>query len=145
MALVYRVVALLGLVTLLCVTACDRGSRGSGDPPEPVRAAAAAEEPSPQPTPAPGRVAPRFAPGQLEHHFQKHGGEMGFASQGEYLRAAQALVMGGPGVEIYQRGGDTLFFKEATGEFAVVSDRNVLRTYFKPGDGRRYWERQKQR
>ena len=141
----YRLAALLGLVTLLGVTACDRGSRAAFDRDTPVRAAAAAEEPTSPPSPAPGRVAPRFAPGQLEQHFQKHGGEMGFATQADYLRAAQALVMGGPGVETWQRGGDTLYFKEATGEFAVVSDRNVLRTYFKPGDGRRYWERQKQR
>ena len=126
MDFVYRVVALLGLVTLLSVTGCDRGSPGAAHQDEPVRAAAAADEPPSHQAPAPGRVVPRFASGQLEQHFQKHGAEMGFASQGDYLRAAQALVGGGPGVETFQRGGDTLYFKEATGEFAVVSERNVL-------------------
>jgi pyocin large subunit-like protein len=89
--------------------------------------------------------APQFAPGQLEQHFAKHGAEMGFATKEDYLRAAQALVCGGPGVETFQRGGNTLFFKESTDEFAVLSERGVIRTYFKPSDGRRYWERQKQR
>jgi hypothetical protein len=146
MNLVVRLTALLALATVLYVTGCDRTSYLAGTQEGPVRAATAYEEPGPpSPAPAPDRVPPQFAPGQLEHHFAKHGGEMGFASEEDYLRAAQALVMGGPGVEILERGGDTLFFKEATGEFAVVSDRNVLRTYFKPDDGRRYWERQMQR
>jgi hypothetical protein len=146
MGLVYRLAALLALATVLFVTGCDGGSRWTGNQEGPARAATAAEVPGPpSPVPAPGRVPPRFAPGQLEHHFAKHGGEMGFANQGDYLRAAQALALGGPGVETFRRGGDTLFFKEATGEFAVVSDRNALRTYFKPDDGRRYWERQMQR
>ncbi len=71
---------------------------------------------------------------------------MGFATQADYLRAAQALVRGGPGVEALTRdGGDTLFYRTATGEFAVLSNRGVIRTYFKPDDGPRYWERQKQR
>ena len=70
---------------------------------------------------------------------------MGFATKEDYLRGAQALVRGGPGVETLQQRGDTLFFKESTDEFAVLSDRGVIRTYFKPDDGRRYWERQKQR
>lgn len=87
--------------------------------------------------------APRFAPGQLERHFWKHGVEMGFATMEEYLRAAQDLVRGGPGVEILHRWGDTLFFRAATGEVAILSSYGVIRTYFQPRDPERYWERQK--
>ena len=147
MHLARRLVILFAPVALLFLAACDGGcaSGWNGNPDVHPPATAAAAEESPSPVPAPGRTAPRFAPGQLEHHFQKHGAEMGFKTQAEYLRAAQTLVLGGPGVETYQRGGDTLYFREATGEFAVVSERNVLRTYFKPDDGRRYWERQKER
>jgi hypothetical protein len=141
MTSILRLAARLGLALLLGVTACDEIPRGTGARDEPVhRGSTIASLETP-----PDHPAPHFAPGQLEHHFQKHGAEMGFSSQDDYLRAAQALVQGGPGVETYRRGGDTLFFRESTGEFAVVSDRNVLRTYFKPGDGRRYWERQKER
>ena len=37
MDLLYRLAALLALATLLCVTGCDRGSRGTGNPDGPVR------------------------------------------------------------------------------------------------------------
>ncbi|MCC6646326.1 MAG: hypothetical protein IT374_12240 [Polyangiaceae bacterium] len=90
--------------------------------------------------------APRFARGQLEAHFAKHGAELGAATKEEYLARAQALVRGGPGIDaLTQADGDTCFFEEATGELAVVSARRVLRTYFKPRDGRRYFERQRGR
>jgi pyocin large subunit-like protein len=111
------------------------GCDARGRPHERAREAPAADH----------EAAPQFAPGQLEQHFRKHGAEMGFATKEDYLRAAQALVRGGPGVETWRRRGDTLFYKEQTNEFAVLSDRNVIRTYFRPDDGRRYWERQKQR
>jgi pyocin large subunit-like protein len=71
---------------------------------------------------------------------------MGFATKEDYLRAAQALLRGGPDVETLSRAnGDTLFFREKTSEFGVLSGRGVIRTYFRPSDGQRYWERQKQR
>jgi hypothetical protein len=141
MTLSRRLGSLLLFVLIAALTAlagCDLGCdipSGRSRGPEPVVTA---------PDPA-VRDAPRFAPGQLEQHFEKHGAEMGIATQDDYLRAAQALVRGGPGVETFQRGGDTLFFKAQTGEFAVLSSRNVIRTYFRPSDGPRYWERQKQR
>lgn len=125
---VYLAIAALTLLAGCDVRDFDRG-------PTPARTSAAHHE-----------DAPIFAPGQLERHFRKHGEEMGFATQEEYLHAAQALVRGGPGVETLRRdGGDTLFYKERTNEFAVLSGRNVIRTYFRPDDGRRYWERQKRR
>jgi pyocin large subunit-like protein len=132
------ILVFLAIAALTVLAGCDaRGRPRDRDrAPEPP----AAEAPA-----ADREGAPRFAPGQLEQHFRKHGGEMGFATKEDYLRAAQALVRGGPGVETWRRGGDTLFFKEQTNEFAVLSDRNVIRTYFRPDDGRRYWERQKQR
>lgn len=125
----------LAVAALTLLAACDMpGRRDRRDPPAPTATAAQAD-----------REAPRFAPRQLEQHFDKHGGEMGFATKEAYLRAAQAIVRGGTGIETYQRGDDTLFFKESTDEFAVLSGRGVIRTYFKPSDGRRYWERQRRR
>jgi len=147
--LVRRLIALVAPLALaavgvaLALTACD--ARWTGDPGEALPTAPS-ESPAVRthpPTRPPPLNAPRFAAGQLEQHFQKHGLAMGFANQVEYLRAAQALVRGGPGVETWQRAdGDTLFFRAATGEFGVLSDRNILRTYFKPDDGPRYWARQ---
>jgi pyocin large subunit-like protein len=126
----------LAVAALTLLAGCDLPGRPSLRDRDPAPTAAAAQA---------DRDAPRFAPGQLEQHFDKHGGEMGIPTKEAYLRAAQALVRGGPGIETYQRGDDTLFFKESTDEFAVLSGRGVIRTYFKPNDGRRYWERQKRR
>lgn len=106
--------------------------------------------PSAEPTPAAtatsasDAAAPRFGKQHLEEHFQKHGAEVGASSKEDYQAKAQALVKGGAGVDtLKQRDGDTCFFKESSGEFAVLSDRNIIRTYFRPKDGRKYFERQR--
>src|SRR5262245_18796513 len=87
---------LLVIVAVLSL-ACDL--RGLDPPARDRRSAATSTAAAAQD--APDRDAPRFAPGQLEQHFRKHGTEMGFATQDEYLRAAQALVRGGAGVETW--------------------------------------------
>ncbi len=84
-----------------------------------------------------------FATGQLEAHFQKHAAEFGYKSAAQYLRGAQKLIRGGPGVVSFVRGnGDSLFYRAATNEFGVLSRQGVIRTYFKPVEGAQYWLRQ---
>ena len=132
LALVISTIALL-----LLATGCGRGCGGGK---RPRRGDATSERPGR------GKLAtPSFAKRQLDSHFQKHGAALGHATKADYQRGARALVAGGPGIETHQRGDDKLFFKESTGEFAVLSKRNVIRTYFRPSDGRRYWERQKEK
>jgi RHS repeat-associated protein len=81
-----------------------------------------------------------FATGSLEGHFEKHGAEFGFQTAAEYLRGAQKLTEGGPGIETFIRAnGDTLFYKTTTNEFAVLRPNNIIRTYFKPIEGFDYW------
>lgn len=87
---------------------------------------------------------PSFRKGELEHHFHKHGAEVGAATKEEYLAKARALVAR-KGVLTHHRAGDTLYFDPDTDEFAVVSGKGVLRTYFKPSHGKAYWEKQKQK
>lgn len=108
--------------------------------------------PSAEPTPGatttstatPDAAAPHFGKQHLEEHFQKHGAEVGASSKEDYQAKAQTLVKGGAGVDtLKQKDGDTCFFKESTGEFAVLSDKNIIRTYFRPKDGRKYFERQR--
>ena len=86
--------------------------------------------------------ATTFAAGQLEAHFQKHAAEFGYESAAEYLRGAQALIRGGPGVGTFSRGTDTLFYRAATNEFGVLTNNGVIRTYFRPKQGMEYWLRQ---
>lgn len=136
------------LVVFTLAAGCCRSSSGGHRrqaKTDPTGAATTAPDAGPA-APPQDRGAPQFASGQLEQHFQKHGHEMGIATKEEYLAKAQALVRGGPGVDtLTQADGDTCYFREATGELGVVSSRNVLRTYFKPNDGRRYFERQRNR
>ena len=77
---------------------------------------------------------PQFAaPALLTAHFKKHGEEMGFVNESDYLAAAQTLI----------GRTDTLYFRGETGEFAVKTERGIIRTYFLPGNPRSYWDRQK--
>jgi hypothetical protein len=85
---------------------------------------------------------PAFAsPTQLTAHFQKHGEAMGYDSETAYLAGAQHLIKNSE-VSTLARGRDTLYFLASTGEFAVVSSRGQLRTYFVPNDPDGYWARQ---
>lgn len=113
------------------------GCRGATEPPTRPAASSTAQGDD---------AAPSFARGRLDEHFAKHGAELGITTKHEYLARARALVRGGPGVDtLRQRDGDTCYFRDATGEFAVLSASGVLRTYFRPNDGRRYFERQRDR
>lgn len=92
----------------------------------------------------------RFTPGRWLPHFEKHGAAncwwgncLGHTNSVEYLRGAQSLTRGGPGIATFVRkSGDTLFYRSSTNEFAVLSHDNIIRTYFKPDDGLDYWLRE---
>ena len=90
-----------------------------------------------------GVKAGDFAPGQLEAHFLKHGYQFGEITQEQYLQGAQALLdapEGGDVLEKIRPNGDVEHFKVSTGEFAVMTQRGRIRTYFKTDYG--YWIRQ---
>jgi pyocin large subunit-like protein len=95
--------------------------------------------------PRPVATLPNFAPGRLQSHFEKHGAEFGYRTAEEYLQGARALVAGGEGVETLARGADTLYYRATTNEFGVMSRERVIRTYFKPVQGAKYFTNQKRR
>lgn len=83
-----------------------------------------------------------FAPGQWLNHYQKHMIEFPeFSTAVEYLRGAQNLTNGGPGIHTFTRNnGETLWYRLSTNEFAVLrSDGQTIKTYFKPLDANQYW------
>lgn len=87
--------------------------------------------------------AGNFAQGQLEAHFLKHGDQFGNITQEQYLQGAQALLDAAPGGDILEKirfNGDVERFRVSTGEFAVMTKRGRIRTYFKTDYG--YWMRQ---
>lgn len=88
--------------------------------------------------------AGNFASGQLEAHYLKHGDQFGQITQEQYLQGARALLdapAGGDVLEKIRPNGDIKRFRVSTGEFAVMTKRGRIRTYFKTDYG--YWLRQK--
>jgi pyocin large subunit-like protein len=84
-----------------------------------------------------------FAPGQLEAHYLKHGDQFGNITQEQYLQGARALldaVAEGDVLEKVRQNGDVERYRASTGEFAVMTKRGRIRTYFKTDYG--YWLKQ---
>ena len=84
----------------------------------------------------------------LDEHWRKHGLNPAefkpTLSREEYLKAARDFfALKRSEVEIKERpNGDVLRYRISTNEFGVLSSRKVIRTYFRPDSGIRYWNRQ---
>ncbi|MDD5194812.1 MAG: hypothetical protein PHQ96_03940 [Candidatus Omnitrophica bacterium] len=84
-----------------------------------------------------------FVPGELEAHYVKHGAEFGAITKEQYLQSARALLNAAPGQDVLEKtrsNGDILHYRISTGEFAVMTARGRIRTYFKADY--KYWMRQ---
>ncbi|MGE7091933.1 SAR2788 family putative toxin [Lysinibacillus sp. NPDC048646] len=80
----------------------------------------------------------------LKEHYKKHGKEFGKISQSEYLERAQDLI-GSDSDNILSKkrsDGDRVFYNKSTNEFAVLGSDGYLKTFFKPKDGKKYYDRQ---
>ena len=85
---------------------------------------------------------------RLDEHYQKHGAEFGRITKQDYLRQAQLLrdaKVGGPVLEAVRRDGVVTRYDQQTGAFIAFNANGVIRTFFKPNDGERYWRRQAER
>jgi pyocin large subunit-like protein len=92
---------------------------------------------------AAGVQAHDFAPGQLEAHYRKHGEQLGAITIDRYLDQARDLLDTPAGNDILEKvrpNGDILHYRVSTGEFAVMTPRGRIRTYFKTN--LRYWMKQ---
>lgn len=81
----------------------------------------------------------------FDEHFTKHGSEFGSVTREEYLRLAQELrdrPVGDDVLEIVRDDGVTSRFDKQSGAFLAFNRDLTLRTFFKPNDGVRYFERQ---
>jgi filamentous hemagglutinin len=82
----------------------------------------------------------RFASdGQLQDHFNRHGGDFGARTAAEYEAQANTFLNGprGPGVlEKTRPNGDIVRYNPATDEFGVVKPDGTIRTYYKPDPAR---------
>ena len=76
-------------------------------------------------------------------HFDKHGDEFDYDSAEEYEKGACAVVNNTSALHKTEaEDGDDVYYIEKTNEFVVVSKDGYIRTYFKPRDGIRYYNRQ---
>ncbi len=85
---------------------------------------------------------------RLDEHYRKHGAEFGRITKQDYLHQAQLLRdarVGGPIVESVRGDGVITRFDKQTGAFIAFNPNGVIRTFFKPNDGERYWRRQAER
>jgi hypothetical protein len=87
-------------------------------------------------------------PRRLNEHFEKHGAEFGNISRQDYLHQARLLrdaKLGDPILETVRSDGVVTRFDRQTGAFIAFNSNGVIRTFFKPNDGERYYRRQAER
>lgn len=93
--------------------------------------------------PAPAAAYNFRRPENLQDHFNKHGAEFGYASAEEYLAGANRVAASPEALhKLEAEDGDDVYYLESTNEFVIVSTDGYLRTYFKPNDGKAYFDRQ---
>ncbi len=131
-------------LSLLTITACrprvEEGRVNSSD----AQQTSAARQQSRDKTGASPNIGFRSRR-NLDEHYQKHGQEFGEISRDEYLHQAQILrdaPVGGDILEAKREDGTTSRFNRSTGAFIAFNEDLTIRTYFKPNDGERYFQRQ---
>jgi pyocin large subunit-like protein len=85
---------------------------------------------------------------RLDEHYEKHGAAFGRITRQDYLHQAQLLrdaKVGDPILEIVRSDSVTTRFDRQTGAFIAFNANGVIRTFFKPNDGERYFRRQAER
>ncbi|MEE1313234.1 MAG: hypothetical protein UHS41_05750 [Lachnospiraceae bacterium] len=79
----------------------------------------------------------------LQDHFEKHGDEFDYDSVEEYVAGANRVIASSGALhKLEQEDGDDVYYLEETNEFVIVSTDGYIRTYFKPSDGKDYYDRQ---
>lgn len=79
----------------------------------------------------------------LVEHYEKHGKYMGYSSAQEYEKGAQRVISDPSSLKKIEReDGDRIYYLEDTNEIVFVSTEDIIRTYFNPNDGIRYFNRQ---
>lgn len=79
----------------------------------------------------------------LESHFEKHGSEFDYNNANEYQDGANAVILNPASLhKLEEEDGDDVYYLESTNEFVIVSTDGYIRTYFKPTDGKAYYDRQ---
>ena len=82
---------------------------------------------------------------KLVDHYKKHGREFGAPTMEQYLRKAQELrdrPAGGAIMETTRPDGVVSRYDREMGDFLAFNRDGIIRTYFRPTDGEKYYQRQ---
>lgn len=98
----------------------------------PAETEAAAAVTTAEAVPETPNAAYRFRKAEyLTEHFQKHGAEFPYATEGEYLLGANNVIQNPSALhKLEAEDGDDVYYVESTREFVVVSTDGYIRTYF---------------
>lgn len=79
----------------------------------------------------------------LEEHFKKHGSEFNYKDEDQYVKGAIAVINSPSSLHKTEKeDGDEIYYDEEKNEIVFVSKDGFIRTYFKPNDGIKYYNRQ---
>lgn len=79
----------------------------------------------------------------LVEHFEKHGSEFGYVTKEEYEAGANRVIASEEALHKTEaEDGDYIYYLESSNEIVFLSVDGNIRTYFKPQDGIKYYERQ---
>lgn len=79
----------------------------------------------------------------LKEHFEKHGNEFDYDSEEEYLQGANRVIQSKDVLHKHEEeDGDDVYYLEESNEIVIVGTNGHIRTYFKPSDGKDYYNRQ---
>lgn len=78
-----------------------------------------------------------------ESHFEKHGSEFGYATKEEYLAGANRVIEDPNSLcKTEAEDGDFVYYLESDNEIVFVSEKGIIRTYFRPDRGIAYYNSQ---
>ena len=84
-------------------------------------------------------------PGTLSDHFRRHGGDFGVASEEEYATQASQFFQRSQSQILptkIDEDGVIRVYEPSSNTFGSYNSDGTTRTFFKPGDGEAYWNRQ---
>lgn len=83
----------------------------------------------------------------LNQHFEKHGaefdGDFDYETAEDYETGASDVINNDEALFKYEKeDGDGVYYIEATNEFVILSKDGYIRTYFRPNNGKKYFDKQ---
>ena len=92
------------------------------------------------------KYAKDFNSKSVSRHFSEHGKEFGAKNKWDYVTKAVKFANSidrKKNVSIIDENGSTYKYQAQTNQFAIIDKNGIIITYFKPKDGKNYYDNQK--